>query len=433
MEKVAASNWIRSTARAIENNRLIVSNVTSLFSLQLANYIFPLLTFPYLVRVLGPDQYGLIAFAQAFISFFILATEYGFGFSGVRTIALIKADREAVSSIFSTIMVIKTGMMFLSFFALCLLLLIVPRFRIDWMVYLLTFGMVLENVLFPTWLFQGMQDMKVISVRSIAAKAGYTVCIFCLVTSSADYLLVPLIYAASSLTTGLYGLRYAMKRYGIRLRCPEWQTIKKELKNGWPFFTSTVAIRLYTASNAFVLGLFAGNAAVGIYSAAERIIRILTELCRPLFQALYPHIATLFARSPEEAVNFLRPVFRSVAVISLGVFVTVLLLSNQIVDLVLGGKYGNATVTFVSLTPLLLFVPISHIFANLTLVPFRLDACFARIYPCAAVLNGAMLLLLVGVMDLAASGSALATVAVEGVTTFVMYRILKSHKILLWK
>jgi PST family polysaccharide transporter len=433
MQQSATFDWFLNKVRILKNNRAIVSNFSSLFSLQIANYVFPLLTFPYLVRVLGPGNYGLIAFAQAFISFFILVTEYGFGFSGVRAVATIKDDSKAVSEIFSSVIIIKIGLSLLGFIVLCMLVSIVPRFRTDWPVYLLTFGMVLENVLFPTWLFQGMQDMKAISIRSIAAKAVYTACIFLLVTESSDYLLVPIIYSISAITSGTIGLFYSLKHFKIRFRMPSKHTIKRDLKDGWTFFYSSIAIRICTATNTVVLGFFASNAVVGLYSAAERLIRVLTELGRPLFQAIYPHINVVVTRSREEAIAFLRPLFRVVFAASFVVFLCVLFFSDHIVDIVLGAKYENAITIFMILTPLLVFVPVSHVFANLTLAPFRLDSSFLRIYTYGTIINFIMLSVFVGLLDMQASGSALATTIVEGSMTFIMFRILKAKKILLWK
>jgi O-antigen/teichoic acid export membrane protein len=160
---------------------------------------------------------------------------------------------------------------------------------------------------------------------------------------------------------------------------------------------------------------------------------VLTELGRPFFQAIFPHINAVVTRSHEEAIALLRPLFRAVSVASFVVFLCVMFFSNHIVDIVLGERYANAVSVFMILTPLLIFVPVSYVLANLTLVPFRLDASFLRIYTFGAIINFIMLSVFVGLLGMQASGSALATTVVEGSLTFIMFRILNSKKILLWK
>ncbi len=130
-------------------NRRLVENVTSLSIVQAANYLVPLITFPYLVRVLGPQKFGLVAFAQAFTQYFVVLTEYGFNLSATRQIAIHKENPQEVSVIFSSVMVTKTLLMFVSFLLMATIVLGVPEFRSNWPLYFASFLLVVGNVLFP--------------------------------------------------------------------------------------------------------------------------------------------------------------------------------------------------------------------------------------------------------------------------------------------
>ena len=158
--------------------RQVFENFISLSFLQGANYILPLITLPYLVRVLESDKYGLIMFAQAFIQYFVVITEYGFNLSATRLISLNRDNNTKISDIFFSVIFIKIFFMILSLFVISAIVFLISRFTADKEIYFLTFGIVIGNVLFPVWFFQGIEKMKYITVLHVLAKAIFTVLIF---------------------------------------------------------------------------------------------------------------------------------------------------------------------------------------------------------------------------------------------------------------
>ena len=176
----------------VEKKRFL-GNFLSLATLQGLNYILPLLTLPYLVRVLGAEKFGLIAFATAVVGYFIVLTDYGFNFSATREVANYRDDKNKLVEIFSSVMIIKVSLLLISFIILLFLIFFFEKIGNDALLYVLTFGSVVGQVLFPVWFFQGVERMKYITIINIISKTIFTVAIFLLVKQTSDYLLVPLL------------------------------------------------------------------------------------------------------------------------------------------------------------------------------------------------------------------------------------------------
>ena len=327
-----------------EDKKRLLENFFSLSILQVANYILPLITLPYLVRVLGPEKFGLIAFAQAFIQYLVILTDYGFNLSATREISIYRDNKEKISEIFSSVMITKFGLMIISLLILSVLVFTIPKFKNDWLVYFFTFGMVLGNVLFPIWFFQGMERMKYITILNIVAKGIFTICIFIFIRKMADYPYVPLINSMGFLVAGGLSLRIVSKDFGIKFILPSFEAIKHQLKEGWHVFISTVAISLYTVSNAFILGLFTNNTIVGYYSAAEKIVRAVQGLLTPVSQTVYPYISKLASESKERALSFIRKLVVFVGSGSFIISLLIFILAAPIVDIVLGSQYQSSII-----------------------------------------------------------------------------------------
>ncbi|MCL5027437.1 MAG: flippase [Bacteroidetes bacterium] len=376
-------------------NKRLLENFFSLSILQIANYIIPLITLPYLVRVLLPSNYGLLAFAQALIQYFNVFIDYGFNFSATREISIYRQNKEKVSAIFSSVMTLKILFVFISLSILSLIIFSFDKLRSEWLLYYCTFGIVIGQNMFPRWFFQGIEQMKYITILNLISRIIFTISIFVVVKSSNDYLYVPIINSLGFILAGILSLWVAFYTFKIRFIIPTFADLKYQLVEGWHLFISTLATSLYTTSNVFILGLFADSIIVGYYSAAERIIKAIEDFLSPIFYSVYPYLSRLYTESKQDAIKFIRKLVKYVGFI--GVIITVMVLSftNLIVKILLGSHYLEAIVVLKILAFIPLVGGINIITTSLTMLSFNYKKAFSNIIIFAGIFNLGLSFLLV--------------------------------------
>ena len=271
--------------------RNLLENFLSLSALQIVSYMIPLISLPYLSRVLGVEKFGLVFFAFAFMTYFIILTDYGFGLSATREIAVNRHNKNNLSNIFSAVTCLKFIMLIASYIILLIISVFVPKINQNWLVFQLSFLMVIGNALYPVWFFQGMERMKYITFLNILAKLIFLVLIFLFVKQESDYIIVPLLNSLGFLVSGIIGMYFAIKKLGAKLYIPSLKSIKKQFKYSSDFFLSRASVSLVTNTNSFCLGLISSNIMVGYYVAAEKIYQAMQGVCNPINQALYPFVA----------------------------------------------------------------------------------------------------------------------------------------------
>jgi PST family polysaccharide transporter len=414
-----------------EDKKRLFSNFLSLAVLQGTNYILPLITLPYLVRVLGAEKFGLIMFAQAFIQYFVILTDYGFNLSATREISIYRDNKEKVSKIFSSVMLIKFGLLILSFIIMSIIVFSFEKFRQDWLVYYLTFGIVIGQVLFPVWFFQGMERMKYITFLNIFAKIVFTILIFVVIHKASDYIYVPLINSLGFLVAGFLSIFLIFKNFELSLKTPGLNQIIYFLKEGWHIFISTVAISVYTISNTFILGLFTNNTIVGYYSAAEKIIKAVQGLFTPVSQTIYPYISKLLHESKEKGLLFIRKVILIMGIVSLIISILILLLAQPIVLILLGEKYLQSVIVLKIMSFLPFIIMLSNILGIQTMVTLGYKKVFSNILISAGIINLVLAFILVPLYQHV--GISIAVLISEIFVTVVMFIYLTNRGINLWE
>ncbi len=316
-----------------EAKKRLISNFFSLSVLQGANYILPLITLPYLVRVLGPEKFGLIMFAQAFIQYFIILTDYGFNLSATREISVNRENKEKVSEIFSSVMIIKLLFLLVSFIILTAVVFSFEKFRKDWIVYYLTFGIVIGQGFLPVWFFQGMESMKYITFFNLSARFIYALSIFIFIKEQQEYWKVPLFNSLGFIFACALSIYIIFKKFKVNFFLPDKERIFFYLKESLQFFLSRVSVSLYTFNNSFILGLFTNNTVVGYYSMAEKLYIASQQIYQPLVNALYPYVSHKRDKKTFKKIFLLALTLNTAAMISVFFF------SEDIINIVYGKTF----------------------------------------------------------------------------------------------
>lgn len=277
-----------STSR---DTRTLLDNVVALGLLQAASFLLPLATLPYLARVLGPGRFGLVAFAQSTLQYVIVLTDFGFNVSATRAISVRRDDPEAVSAIFSSVLALKSLLALAGAALLAMGVLLTPSLRAEWRLFAAAYAIVMGNVAFPVWFFQGIERMRFVAALTVLSKLSFTLLVFTVVRTDRDYFLVPLLNGAGAIVAGGLSLWFALGVFRVRLRIPSWLGIRQAFRESIGYFLSRASVTVYTASNVFVLGLMTAPAVVGLYSSAEKIYGAMQSVYSPVTSALLPYMA----------------------------------------------------------------------------------------------------------------------------------------------
>ena len=310
--------------KVTEDKKRLVSNFFSLSALQGINMILPLITLPYLVRVLGVENFGLINFALSIIMYFNIFVSFGFELSATREISVNRADSDKVSKIFSAVMFIKFLMVLLSFLILSCLIIFLDSFREYAVLYFATFGIVVGNVLFPSWFFQGMEQMKFITYVNVLSKTVFTVLIFVFVKTQSYFVLVPILNSLGATIGGVYALWLVYKVFSVRLLLPKKEIILCQFNNSVHFFISRLSNNGSRYFATTIIGLYFGNMTVGFYSIAEKLFYAFMSLGSVVSQTIYPYM------SRTKDIKFLKKTLLIVSIISILLLIPILYFNEEL-------------------------------------------------------------------------------------------------------
>lgn len=305
--------------------------------LNVSNILIPLVTYPYVLRVIGPEGLGKVNFAVSIAGYFLIIAQFGIPLYGIKEIAKVRDDRDKLNSVFSELFLVNLIMSVLSILFYAGLMFGVARFRSDPVLYFVTGTMLAVNVFSIDWLYGGLEEYKYITLRSIAVRMLYIVLTFIVIRTGKDYigyaaLTVFMLLAANAVNMAMMPQRAGFDFSRVNL--------KKYLMPLFLVFLAGAIASIYNKLDVVMLGFLSNDGAVGYYTADRRVITLLLYVVVSLTTVLMPRLSYYLGKNMKDEYN--KTAERSINFLyfaSLPIIVTCLLLSDQMLLLLGGGKF----------------------------------------------------------------------------------------------
>jgi PST family polysaccharide transporter len=316
-----------------------------------------------------------------------MVTNWGFAISGTNKIAAHRNDLDRVSDIFLTSWAAQWLLCGCAILLLSLLIVLVPFFqqRAQYLVW--GIGLIVSSVLFPVWFLNGLEKMKQAAVIQIGSRVIEVPLIFLLIKRPEDAPFMLAIGTATGIVGGFVTLVWIKKSLCLTWRWPRLESIFRELRDGASMFASTVWISLYTTLTPTILGLLAGNAAVGYYALADRARQLVQSALGPISQALFPRMSYLFMTNIQQAKSLLWRSAKFIILISAIGSLTLWILAEFIVITLAGEQFRPSIAVLRWLAPLPFIISLSNILGIQIMLPNHKTRAFNWILGVAGFLS----------------------------------------------
>lgn len=392
--------------------------------LTMSSFIFPLITFPYVSRVLGPAGYGKVSFATALIAYFLIFAQLGIPTYGVRACAKVRDDKRLLTKTAHELLIINLIMSALSYVVLFLALIFVPKLREDRLLYIVVSLTIIFTTIGMEWLYKALEQYTYITVRSLIFKIVALIAMFCLVRQPDDYVIYGGITILASSASYLMNFIHARKY--IDLRPMGGYDFKPHLKAVAVFFAMACATTIYTNLDTVMLGFMKTDDAVGYYNAAVRIKSILVSIVTSLGTVLLPRASYYvehgqmeeFRRISRKALNF-------VIMAATPLMLYFIFFARQGILLLSGEDFMGSVLPMQIIMPTLLFIGLTNILGIQILVPTGREKMVLYSVIVGAVVDVVCNLLLIP--RFAATGAAMSNALAEAAVLVFQIAVLRKE------
>lgn len=268
----------------------LIENFISLSLFKVVDAIIPLIIIPYLISVVGKDNYGIYAFAYALIFYLINIVQYGFSLSAVRLIAVNKDDKNKLNKIYSDVFTTQLYLSIVVFVILFLLVFFVNKFKDNYLVYVFFTLLILGELLSPLWFFLGIEKMKFITLINLASKSTFAILVFLLVKTESDFVYISLYQSSGFIVAGIITQFIIFRVFKVKLSLSPLKDVFAMLKHGLSAFLTMVTPTLYSNTSIFLVGVFGIPQYVTYMEIGSKVSGAFGVLNTVLTSVFYPFI-----------------------------------------------------------------------------------------------------------------------------------------------
>lgn len=275
----------------VSNNKTLLANFSYVTVLQVFLIVAPLITYPYLVRVLGKDLYGYVILAQVLASYASILINFGSDSVCAKHVSINRDNKEKLSEIVSSVLSVRAVLWAICLVIYVIIILLIPSYRQFFLLFLFSYGLTANELLFPQYFFQGIEQMKYSTIVNIIIKLVFILLIFVVVKSPSDYLYVPLLTTAGYFFGGGYALWIIFKQMGLRFFVPSYKVAKYYIKESVDILATDVVCTIKDKLNYLLLGAFSGSANVVVYDLGLKLYTFISKPASIVSVVFFPRSA----------------------------------------------------------------------------------------------------------------------------------------------
>ena len=408
----------------INKHKGLIESFLSLSVLNGINILLPLITLPYLVRTIGLAKFGAYSMVYTILQYVLLVSTYGFSYTATKQVAQNRNNNDYIAVIFHSTIIARFVISIPALLAGLLLTFFIYPIDYLWM-YIGGMGIILGDILNPVWLFQGYEKMRYMTYVNVVCKLFFTILIFIFVRTEEDYLYITLWNSLGSIVAGLVSYYISFEVFKLKFVKIKKSDVIYQIKDSQSVFLSTVFMNLYRNSNIFLLGFFVSDYGVGVYSAAEKVVKAVQSVTAPISNALFPYMASSFKdRTPRDCSRQILSVNKEIGFFFLGLTIVFFLTAGIINQLFFDNTDPMITGLMRWMSPVIFIGSMNYMLGIAGLLNLNYNAYFLKAVTISGVASLALLIATVKVIDI--YSGAIAMLSAEIVLFFYCFLKLKS-------
>lgn len=338
---------------------------------QILAITMPLITMPYLSRILGASGIGKYAYAYAVAYYFSLFIKLGIQNYGSRTIAIVRDNSKELSETFWNIYAVQ---IFQGLIVVLLYYIYIITFTKDDIIAVILYMFIFAMIIDVTWFFYGIEEFKTIVIRDILIKIATMVACFVFVREKGDIWKYAFIMSLGYLLS--YSSLWLIILKKLRWVKPSWRAMKLHVKPTWILFLPTIAVSLYKIMDKIMLGAIAGNIETGFYESCEKIICVPTAIVTALGVVMLPHMSNLYSKkfaAQEKLILLIEKSEHFLVSLSATLSFGIMSVAAEFVPVFYGSGYEKCVILFYLLLPSCIFLAFANVIRTQFLIPNKMD------------------------------------------------------------